>query len=289
MSFIAKVENFGRLLLGKRMIIGKSRKELDKMRAAGELIAEVREAVRRMVQPGVSTLELDEAAEKMMRDAGAIPSFKGYLGTYPGSICASINEVVVHGIPSPETILKEGDIFSVDMALTLDGFVGDTAVTVPVGQVDEEKAQLIRVTEECLRLAIEQCRVSRHVGDIGFAVQKHAEKFGYGIVKGFCGHGIGRKMHEDPQIPNYGKPGTKEKIRIGYVFAIEPMINVGTDETEILADGWTVVTKDRKPSAHCEHTVAVTEAGPEILTLTREQKKQLNESKQQTAEAAAAA
>lgn len=270
------------------MIIGKSRKELDKMRAAGELIAEVREAVRKMIRPGISTLEIDQAAEKMMRDGGAIPTFKGYLGTYPGSICASINEVVVHGIPSADTILKEGDIFSVDMAATLDGFVGDTATTIPVGDVDEEKAQLIKVTEECLRLAIEQCRVGRHIGDIGFAVQTHAEKFGYGIVKGFCGHGIGRKMHEDPQIPNYGKPGTKERIRVGYVFAVEPMINAGTGETEILADGWTVVTKDGKPSAHCEHTVAVTEAGPEILTLTKEQKAQLNGALQPKSETAVA-
>jgi methionyl aminopeptidase len=273
------IANFGRLLLGKGMIIGKSRKELDKMRASGELIAEVREVVRKMIQPGISTLELDTAAEKMMRDAGAIPTFKGYMGTYPGSICASVNEVVVHGIPSSKTILKEGDIFSVDMATTLDGYVGDTAITVAVGKVSEEKAQLIRVTEECLQLAIEQCRLGRHIGDLGFAVQQHAEKFGYGIVKGFCGHGIGRRMHEDPQIPNHGKPGTKEKIRIGYVFAIEPMINMGTEETETLADGWTVVTKDRKPSAHCEHTVAVTESGPEILTLTKEQKMRLTTEK----------
>ncbi len=257
------------------MIIGKSRKELDRMREAGELIAEVREEIRRMVKPGISTLEIDQAAEKMMRDGGAIPTFKGYLGTYPGSICASVNHVVVHGIPSADTILNDGDIFSVDLAATLNGFVGDTATTIPVGNVDEERAQLIRVAEECLKLAIDQCRIGRHVGDIGFAVESHAKKFGYGVVKGFTGHGIGRKMHEDPQIPNYGKPGTKEKIRLGYVFAIEPMINVGTEETEILADGWTVVTKDRKPSAHTEHTVAVTENGPEILTFTKEQKARL--------------
>ena len=268
------------------MIIGKSRKELDKMRAVGELIAEVRETLRGMVQPGISTKELDQVAERMMREAGAVPSFLGYHG-FPGSICASINEVVVHGIPSTEHVLKEGDIFSVDLAATLDGYVGDTAVTVPVGKVDDETAQLLRVTEECLYLAIEQCRVGRHIGDIGYAVQTHAEKFGYGIVKGFCGHGIGRKMHEDPQIPNYGKPGTKEKIRVGYVFAIEPMVNLGTEETEILADKWTVITKDKKPSAHFEHTVAVTEDGPEILTLTREQKAQLNDSKSLKAESAA--
>lgn len=269
------LRNFGRLLIGKRMIIGKSRKEMDKMRAAGELIAEVREEIRRMVKPGISTLEIDQATEKMIRDAGAIPAFKGYRvgdAIFPASICASLNEVVVHGIPSNNVILREGDIFSVDVAAILDGFVGDTATTIPVGKVDENALRLIRVTEECLEKAIDQCRLGRHVGDIGFAVQQHAEKNGYSIVKGFTGHGIGRRMHEDPQIPNYGKPGTKEKIRLGYVFAVEPMVNMGTDETEILADGWTVVTKDSKPSAHCEHTVAVTENGPEILTLTRDQK-----------------
>ena len=276
MSFGSAVGKFLRLLLGKRMIIGKSRKELDKMRVVGELVADVRETLREMVRPGVSTYELDQVAEKMMRDAGAIPSFLGYHG-YPASICASINQEVVHGIPSKSRVLKEGDIFSVDTAATLDGFVGDTAVTIPVGKVSDEVAQLLRVTEECLYLAVEQCRVGKHVGDIGYAVQAHAEKFGYGIVKGFCGHGIGRKMHEDPQIPNYGKPGTKEKIRVGYVFAIEPMINLGTEETEILADKWTVVTKDGKPSAHFEHTVAVTEEGPEILTLTKQQKAGLRE------------
>lgn len=257
------------------MIIGKSRKELDKMRAAGELIAEVREEIRRISQPGISTFEIDQATEKMIRDAGAIPAFKGYkVGdvTFPASICASLNQVVVHGIPAKNVILKEGDIFSVDVAAYLDGFAGDTATTIPIGTVDESVLRLIRVTEECLQKAIDQCRLGRHVGDIGFVVQQHAEASGYSVVKGFTGHGIGRRMHEDPQIPNYGKAGTKEKIRLGYVFAVEPMVNMGVDETEILEDGWTVVTKDGKPSAHCEHTVAVTENGPEILTLTREQK-----------------
>jgi len=279
MDIKQSVRNFGRLLLGKRMIIGKSRKELDKMRAAGELIASVREEVRRMVKPGVSTLELDQAAEKMIRDAGAIPAFKGYkagdMSPFPGSICASVNHVVVHGIPSTQVVLEDGDIFSMDVAAILEGFVGDTATTIAVGSnVNESALQLIRVTEECLALAIEQCRVGKHVGDIGYVVQQHAQQHGYSVVKGFTGHGIGRKMHEDPQIPNYGKPGTKEKIRTGYVFAIEPMVNMGTDETEILSDGWTVITKDLQPSAHCEHTVAVTEDGPEILTLTKEQKAQ---------------
>lgn len=259
------------------------------MRAAGELIAEVREEIRRMIQPGVSTLELDRVTEKMIRDGGATPAFLGYrLGDleFPASICASINHEVVHGIPTAERILQEGDIFSVDMAAYLNGFAGDTAMTVAVGKVDDDKAQLIRVTEECLALAIEACRLGKNVGDIGFAVQTHAAKYNYGIVKGFCGHGIGRRMHEDPQIANYGKPGTKEKIRIGYVFAVEPMINMGTEETVILEDGWTVVTADGKPSAHCEHTVAVTENGPEILTLTKAQK--VNLQKQVLTESVAA-
>jgi methionyl aminopeptidase len=246
------------------MIIGKSKKELDKMRAAGKLVGEVREAVRAMVKPGVTTLELDRAAEKMIRDAGALPTFKGYHG-FPYSICASVNEQVVHGFPS-DYALREGDIFSVDLGATLDGYVGDTATTVPVGKVEDELLQLIRVTEECLEKAIEQCWPGKHVGDIGYAVQTHAQKFGYGIVRDYVGHGIGRKMHESPQIPNYGKPGTKEKIKAGYVFAIEPMINLGTEATKVLKDKWTVVTLDGRPSAHAEHTIAITEEGPEVLT-----------------------
>lgn len=234
------------------------------MRAAGRLVASVREELRRMAQPGVTTLELDRAAERMIRDAGAIPTFKGYHG-YPFSICASVNEQVVHGFPS-DYALKDGDIFSVDVGVTLAGFVGDTATTVPVGRVSEDKLKLIRVAEECLERAIEQCRPGNYLGDIGWAVQSHAEAHGYGVVRDYVGHGIGRKMHEDPQIPNYGKPGTGVKIKAGYVFAIEPMINVGTHRTKTLSDGWTVVTLDGEPSAHVEHTIAITEDGPEILT-----------------------
>ena len=246
------------------MIIGKSKKEIEKMRAAGRLIAEVREELRRMVAPGVTTLELDRTAEKMIRDAGALPTFKGYHG-YPYSICASVNEQVVHGFPS-NYALKEGDIFSLDCGATLNGYVGDTATTVPVGKVSEDLLRLIRVAEECLERAIQQCWPGNRLGDIGWAVQSHAEAHGYSIVRDYVGHGIGRKMHEDPQIPNYGKPGTKDKIRAGYVFAIEPMINTGTHETKTLKDGWTVVTLDGKPSAHVEHTIAITEEGPEVLT-----------------------
>ncbi|MGB7070033.1 MAG: type I methionyl aminopeptidase [Pyrinomonadaceae bacterium] len=252
------------------MIIAKSAKDLDKMRAVGELIAEVRESIRGMVEPGISTMDLNRAAEKMIRDAGAIPTFIGYHG-FPYAICASVNAEIVHGF-SKETPLKEGDIASIDMAATYQGFVGDTATTVPVGNISDELRQLIQVTDECLEFGIEQCYPNKRVGDIGWAVQQHAEKFGYGIVRDYTGHGIGRAMHESPQIPNYGRPGTKEKIRAGYCFAIEPMLNLGGAETRTLEDKWTVVTRDGKPSAHAEHTIAVTVDGPEILTLTKAQK-----------------
>jgi methionyl aminopeptidase len=253
------------------MIIAKSAKDLDKMRAVGELIAEVREALRAMVEPGISTMDLNNAADKMIRDAGAIPTFIGYHG-FPYAICASVNEEIVHGF-SKTTPLKDGDIASIDMAATYQGFVGDTATTVPVGKISDELAQLIKVTDECLELGIQASRVNNRIGDIGWAVQQHAEKFGYGIVKDYTGHGIGRHMHEAPQIPNYGRPGTKERIRAGYCFAIEPMLNLGTEKTKTLSDKWTVVTLDGKASAHAEHTLAVTEDGPEILTLTKEQKR----------------
>ncbi len=270
------------------MIIAKSQKDLDKMREVGELIAEVREALRKMIEPGITTLELNAVAEKIMRDAGAIPTFIGYkphgMVPFPFAICASVNEAIVHGF-SNDIPLKEGDIVSLDMAATYNGFVGDTAFTAPVGEISDELKQLIRVTEECLDLAIEQCRPNRRVGDIGWAVQQHAEKFGYGIVRDYTGHGIGRNMHEAPQIANYGRAGTKEKIRAGFVFALEPMLNLGTPETKTLEDKWTVVTKDGKPSAHAEHTVAITPDGPEILTLTKDQKARLKQLKSESVSA----
>jgi len=250
------------------MIIGKSRKEIDKMRAAGQLVGSVLQELRRMAQAGVTTLEINDAADKMIRDGGAYPTFKGYNG-FPYSICASVNEQVVHGFPSKYE-LKEGDIFSIDVGATLEGFVGDTATTVPIGNVSEDLLTLIRVAEESLQLAIDKCRAGNHLGDIGHAVQQHAESHGYSIVREYVGHGIGRRMHEDPQIPNYGKPGKGPKIRTGYVFAVEPMINIGSHHTKTLKDGWTVVTLDGKPSAHVEHTIAVTEEGPEVLTLVKE-------------------
>ena len=247
------------------MIIGKSKRELDKMRAAGQLVGKVLQTLREMVEPGITTMELNRVAEKMIRDGGAQPTFLGYNG-FPYSICASVNEQIVHGFPS-DYALKEGDIFSIDCGATLEGYVGDTATTVPVGEVEEEKLKLIRVTEECLDRAIQQCRAGNHLGDIGWTVQQHAEANGYSVVRDYVGHGIGRRMHEDPQIPNYGRPGLGPKIKTGYVFAIEPMVNIGSHFTKVLADGWTVVTVDGKPSAHAEHTIAITEDGPEVLTL----------------------
>ncbi|MCC6329674.1 MAG: type I methionyl aminopeptidase [Acidobacteria bacterium] len=267
------------------MIIAKSQKDLEKMRAVGELIAEVREELRMLAAPGVTTLELNAAAEKMMRDAGSIPTFIGYkphgMVAFPFAICASVNEQIVHGF-SNDRELRDGDIISLDMACTLNGFVGDTAMTLPIGTVSDELKQLIRVTEECLALGIEASRVNGRVGDIGWSIQQHAEKYGYGIVRDYTGHGIGRSMHEAPQIPNHGRQGTKEKIRAGYCFAIEPMLNLGTAETKTLEDKWTVVTKDGKASAHAEHTIAVTPDGPEILTLTKGQKRALNADKAET-------
>jgi methionyl aminopeptidase len=246
------------------MIIGKSKKEIEKMRAAGQLVGHVLHELRRMVEPGIPTIEIDRAAEKMIRDAGAVPTFKGYHG-FPYSICASINEQVVHGFPSNYK-LKEGDIFSIDCGVTLEGFVGDTATTVPVGTVREDWLRLVRITEECLERAIEQCRPGKHLGDIGWAVQEYAEAHDYSVVRDYVGHGIGRQMHEDPQIPNYGKPGQGPKIKTGYVFAVEPMINLGGHYTKVLSDGWTVVTLDGQPSAHAEHTIAITAEGPDVLT-----------------------
>jgi len=247
------------------MIIGKSKRELEKMRAAGQLVGQVLQRLREMAAPGITTMEIDRFAEKMIRDAGALPTFKGYNG-FPYSICASVNEQIVHGFPS-DYKLKDGDIFSIDCGVTLEGFVGDTATTIPVGKVSEDRLKLIRVTEECLQRAIKQCLPGNHLGDIGWAVQEHAESNGYTVVRDYVGHGIGRRMHEDPQIPNYGRPGLGPKIKSGYVFAIEPMVNLGTHYTKVLADGWTVVTVDGQPSAHFEHTIAITDEGPEVLTL----------------------
>jgi methionyl aminopeptidase len=247
------------------VIVCRSAAELERMREAGRLVGEVLTELSAAVGPGVSTAELDELAEKRIRQAGATPAFKGYHG-YPATICASINDEVIHGIPSGRRVLAEGDIISIDVGAALDGYYGDSAVTLPVGQVSEQAATLLRVTEESLYKAIEQARPGHRVSDIGHAVQKHVEAFGFSVVREFVGHGIGVRMHEEPQVPNYGEPGHGPRLTEGMVLAIEPMVNAGKPAVKVLADGWTAVTRDTSLSAHFEHTVAVTAGEPWVLT-----------------------
>ena len=219
----------------------------------------------RILRPGMTTGELDHAVEELIRSRGATPSFKGYYG-YPASTCVSINEQVVHGIPG-DRVIRDKDVVSVDVGAYLDGYHGDGARTFAVGEVSKDALKLMQVTQECLALAIEQARPGNRVGDISSAVQGHAEEHGYGVVRQLVGHGIGRALHEEPQVPNFGAPGQGPKLRAGMVLAIEPMINLGTFEVYTLEDEWTVVTKDHQLSAHFEHTVAITEEGPVILTV----------------------
>jgi len=246
------------------VILLKSSAELEKMRAAGKVVAGALAGLREMARTGISTQELDRFAEDYIVKAGAKPAFKGYMG-YPATICASVNEVVVHGIPSARK-LKEGDIIGVDMGAVIDGFFGDAATTIMIGEVADEVKRLVAVTEECLGLAIEKAVVGNRISDISHAVQTHAEANGFSVVREFVGHGIGRGLHEEPQVPNFGEPGKGALLKQGMTIAIEPMINLGKSRTVVLGDGWTAVTIDRKPSAHFEHTVAVTEDGPVILT-----------------------
>ncbi|MEY3282310.1 MAG: hypothetical protein RIR86_323 [Acidobacteriota bacterium] len=234
------------------------------MRRSGLIVASTLAKLRKMVEPGITTLELDAVAEANIRGAGAIPTFKGYRG-FPASICASINEEVVHGIPS-ERRLKEGDIIKIDCGATLDGYVGDAAISVPVGKISPEWQRLLDVTRDSLLKAIEKMVAGNYLYDVSSAVQQHVEAEGFSIVRDFCGHGIGQRMHEDPQVPNYGRPGTGPVLKEGWVLAIEPMVNEGTHEVRILKDGWTVKTKDGRASSHFEHTIAVTEEGPRVLT-----------------------
>jgi methionyl aminopeptidase len=246
------------------MIILKSDREIDYMRDAGKIVADTLVEVKNAVKPGVSTLELDKIAEKYIRSCGAIPAFKGY-GGFPASICTSINEEVVHGIPSLKK-LKNGDNVSIDVGAVINGFNGDSAKTFPVGEVSVEMQKLLDVTGQSLYKGIEKAIAGNRLGDISNAVQTFAEKYGCGIVRDYVGHGIGRKMHEDPQIPNYGSAGRGPRLKSGMTLAIEPMINLGTHEVKTLDDDWTVITKDRKPSAHFEHTIAIVDDKPEILT-----------------------
>jgi methionyl aminopeptidase len=246
------------------MIVCRSAAELQRLREANQLVAQVLQRLRKAVAPGVTTADLDAMAEREIRAAGAVPAFKGYKG-YPASICASVNEQVVHGIPSAKPLVR-GDIVSLDMGVKLDGYYGDSAVTVPVGAVGEDVRALLRVTQEALGKGIAQVKVGGRVSDIGHAIQAHVEASGFSVVREFVGHGIGASLHEEPQIANYGEPGRGPRLAEGMTLAIEPMVNMGRPAVKVLSDGWTAVTKDGSLSAHFEHTVAVTKDGPLVLT-----------------------
>lgn len=247
------------------MIILKTDKELSYMRDAGRVVAETHREVARAVEPGVTTKLLDEVAERYLRKQGAIPSFKGFRG-FPASICASINEEVVHGIPGLRT-LKNGDIISIDIGAIVNGYHGDAAVTLAVGDIDEESRRLLTVTEESLNAAIQKAVVGNRLSDISHAVQRYVEGRGFSVVRDYVGHGIGRTMHEPPQVPNYGPPGKGPRLNHGLTLALEPMVNAGTYEVVEKDDHWTVVTRDGRRSAHFEHTIAVTREGPVVLTI----------------------
>jgi methionyl aminopeptidase len=247
------------------MVTLRSAREIEIMRRSGKITSTVLTDLMKAVRPGVSTASLDAMAEKGIQNLGGIPTFKGYHG-FPGSICTSLNDEVVHGIPGA-VVLREGDLLSIDIGTTLEGYVSDSAVTVPVGNVSQRARRLLTVTQECLMLGIAQMQRGNHVGDIGAAVQEYAERQGYGVVRELVGHGVGQAMHEEPQVPNYGNRGTGVELRPGLVLAVEPMITEESPAIKILKDGWTVVTADGKLAAHFEHTIAVTDDGPKILTL----------------------
>ncbi|MFW6381688.1 MAG: type I methionyl aminopeptidase [Bacillota bacterium] len=247
------------------MIIRKSPREIKIMKQANQIVAETHAYLEEEIKPGISTADLNRMADEYIRGKGAVPSFKGYRG-FPASICVSINEEVVHGIPSQERLLEEGDIVSIDIGTLYQGFNGDAARTFPVGEVSGEVRRLLEVTSQSLAKAIEQAVVGNRLTDISHAVQSHAEAHGYSVVREYVGHGIGREMHEDPQIPNFGPPGRGPVLKAGMTFAIEPMVNTGGFGVETLDNGWTVVTKDSSLSAHFENTIALTEEGPEVLS-----------------------
>jgi methionyl aminopeptidase len=251
------------------MIVCKSSNELQTMHRAGLIVWDVLNGLRKAVQPGMTTLDLEKLAAKRTEEHGARPAFQGYRG-YPSVLCTSVNQEIVHGIPSASRKLKEGDVLSIDFGVELDGYYGDAAVTVPVGKIRPELDKLLRVTRESLDRAIEQVRPGNRLGDVSAAVQQCVEINGFSVVREFVGHGIGTKMHEEPNVPNYGEAGRGPRLEPGMVFAIEPMVNVGAPEVKVLADNWTAVTVDGSYSAHFEHTVAVTENGPWILTRPRE-------------------
>ena len=246
------------------MIILKSRPEIEKMRKSNAIVAAILEELSKKIRPGVKTIELDRLSEELALKRGARPAFKGYRG-YPYSLCTSVNSEVVHGMPS-ERELKEGDIVSLDFGILNDGYYGDAAVTVPVGEITPGARKLLKITEEALYRGIAEVKAGNRIGDISSAIQGHVEAAGYSVVRDLVGHGIGKSLHEDPQVPNYGSGGRGIELKPGMVFAIEPMVNEGTYRVEILRDGWTVVTADGKLSAHFEHSVAITENGPVILS-----------------------
>ena len=247
-------------------IVCKSPAEIEKMRRSGKIVRQVLDEVAAMVKPGMSTMDLERAAAKKIKDLGAKPAFKGYYD-YPCVLCTSVNQEIVHGIPNDKRVLKEGDIVSIDCGVVLDGYYGDAAVTVPVGNGQNETVKkLLQVTQESLYKGIEKARIGNTVGDVGAAVQEHVEAAGFSVVREFVGHGIGTKLHEDPQVPNFGTRGHGARLREGMVIAIEPMVNVGRPGARVLEDKWTAVTEDGSLSAHFEHCVAVTSDGPVILT-----------------------
>jgi methionyl aminopeptidase len=246
-------------------VVLKSSQEIEKMRRAGQVVREVLELVRCKVRPGATTFDLEAAAEARVKELGVKAAFKGYHG-YPCMLCTSVNSEVVHGIPSPKRVLKEGDIVSVDFGVVVDGYYGDAAITVPVGKIDEKAERLLKTTEASLRAAIAAVKPGATLGDVGAAVQGVVEGGGFSVVRDFVGHGIGVQMHEDPQVPNFGQAGHGMKLKKGMVLAIEPMVNAGGPDVQVLADGWTAVAKDGSMSAHFEHTVAVTASGAQILT-----------------------
>ena len=246
------------------MIIYKSREEIETMDRCNRVVAQILAALAGAVAPGASTADLDRLAERMCRDAGVRPAFKGYRG-YPCVLCTSVNEEVVHGIPSPKKVLREGDIIGLDFGVVLEGYYGDAAVTVPVGRISREAEDLLRVTRESLRRGIQAARPGARLSDISAAVQTHIESHGYSVVREFVGHGIGTSLHEDPQVPNYGAPGSGPVLKEGLALAIEPMVNVGGPAVRIHADGWTASTIDGSLSAHFERSIAITEEGPLVL------------------------
>lgn len=248
------------------MITVKTNEQISLMRESGKLTRDVLDLIGRSIKVGMTTKDLDKIAYDFIRSNGAIPSFLGYSG-YPASICASVDQMVVHGIPSDDVVIKEGQLVSIDVGVILNGWHGDAARTFMVGEVSEQKRKLVKTTEECFFKAVENLRDGTPLGDIGYHVQTHAEANGFSVVRALVGHGIGREMHEDPSVPNYGKKGTGIRLKKGMTIAIEPMINMGTHQVDFLSDGWSVVTRDRLPSAHYENTVAITDNGVEILTL----------------------